>query len=230
MARRLSSEGATTILLARSKQQLETLAASLPGDSLVVTADVREGSSVSNAVDIMLDEYSVVDTVINNAGVSLTSLTGERKCVVDIEEDEWDTVVETNLKGVFLVTKHLLPAMLDREHGNIINISSGLGRRSAPKWEPYSTTKWGVEGFTRSLALEVKKAGINVNGIDPGGGVNTDFAQHVSETERENRLPPDTMNDSIVRLAEQSPNGITGQSMTAGEWEDVFASMITSDE
>jgi len=227
MAGRLSEEGATLVLLARARERLADVASSLPGDSLVVAADVRDPDAVAAAVETALKEYGAVDTVINNAGVSLTVLAGERRHVVDIEPEEWDTVVETNLKGVFLVTKHLLPSMLRRERGNIINISSGLGRRAAPKWEPYLTTKWGLEGFTRSLALEVKDAGINVNGLDPGGGVNTRFARHVPEDERDDRLEPGVMNDAVVPLAAQDPHGITGQLMTAGQWEDVLASWMT---
>ncbi|MFC7135417.1 MULTISPECIES: SDR family oxidoreductase [Salinibaculum] len=227
MAQRLSEEGATLVLLSRDRQRLEEVSETLPGESHIATADVRDASAVSAAAESVIDEFGSVDAIINNAGVALTSIAGERKHVVDIEEDEWDTVVETNLKGVFLVTKHFLPSMLEQKRGNVINISSGFGRRAAPKWEPYLTTKWGLEGFTRSLALEVKPSGVNVNGLDPGGGVNTGFAEHLTESEREKRLPPDVMNDAIVRLVDQDPHGITGESMAAGEWQGVLSSMMT---
>lgn len=226
VASRLSREGAAVALLARTEDQLGAVAATLRGESLVVAADVRDESAVSAGVETVLDEFGRIDAVVNNAGVSLTSLSGERKHLVDVTTDEWDVVVETNLKGVFLVTRSVLPSMLERGAGNVLNVSSGLGRRAAPMWEPYLTTKWGLEGFTRSLALEVHPSGVNVNAVDPGGGVDTGFAEHLSAAERAERRSPDVMDDAVVHLVGQDPGGVTGYSMTAGEWEGVFAGML----
>jgi len=112
--------------------------------------------------------------------------------------------------------------MLERgqKSGQIINVSSGLGRYAISDAAAYITSKWGLEGFTQGVALEVEDDGINVNAIDPGGRVNTRIWEHLPDDERQEILQPDVMDDAAALLAAQGPDGVTGESMTAAEWED----------
>jgi len=107
-----------------------------------------------------------------------------------------------------------------QKSGQIINVSSGLGRYAIPDAAAYITSKWGLEGFTQGVALEVEDDGINVNAIDPGGRVNTRIWEHLPDDERQEILQPDVMDDAAALLAAQGPDGVTGESMTAAEWED----------
>ncbi len=225
MALALSERGANVVLTARSEDELEAVADEAAGETLVVPADVREADDVDRVVGATLERFGRVDTLINNAGVSGLSFGEERRSLVETDEEEWDTIVDVNVKGVYLFTKRVLEAMLDgdQEAGNVVNVSSGLGRYAIPDAAAYITSKWGLEGFTRAVALEVEDDGINVNAVDPGGRVNTRIWEHLPDDERAEILQPDVMDDAAALLAAQGPDGVTGESMTAEEWEDRLA-------
>ena len=110
--------------------------------------------------------------------------------------------------------------MYEQGHGNVINISSGLGRRAIAGAGPYVSSKWGLEGLTRTTALEADDRGVNANALDPGGRVDTDIWAHLPDEEREQILDPDVMDDAAVLLAVQGPDGVTGESMDAEGWEE----------
>jgi 3-oxoacyl-[acyl-carrier protein] reductase len=109
--------------------------------------------------------------------------------------------------------------MIAAGRGNVVNVSSGLGRRGAPQWGPYVTSKWALEGMTRTQAAELEDHGITVNAVDPGGRVETGFWDHLPADERDRILDPDVMNDAATLLLAQDPGGVTGESMPADEWE-----------
>ncbi len=218
MAKRFAEEGARVVLTARDGEQLDAVAADLSGESLVVPADVRDSDDVERVIDRTLERFGRLDTLVNNAGVSLLHKADHDE-LSDITEDEWDRLLEVNLKGVFLFTRAAVPHLYEQGHGAIINISSGLGRRAIPGAAAYVSSKWGLEGLTRATALESEPYGVTVNGLDPGGRVNTDIWAHLSAAEREEILQPDVMNDAAVLLAAKGPDGVTGESMAAEEWE-----------
>ena len=219
MAERFSEEGARVVLTARDEDRLEAVAGDLPGESLVAPADVRDADAVRRVLERTVDEFGGVDTLVNNAGVSLLGMQDDRTELTDVTADEWDTVLEVNLKGVFLFTRETLPHMYEQGSGNVVNVSSGLGRNAAAGAGAYVSSKWGLEGLTRVTALEAADRGVNANAIDPGGRVDTDIWAHLPDEERERILDPDVMDDAAVLLAAQGPDGETGESMTAEEWE-----------
>jgi 3-oxoacyl-[acyl-carrier protein] reductase len=220
MVERFSAEGARVTLTARDEDLLEEVAAGLPGESLVVPADVRDVDAVERVIERTVERFGRIDTLVNNAGVSLLGLQDSRKRLVDVAESEWDTVLGVNLKGTFLFTRAALPHMAERGRGNVINVSSGLGRRAIAGAGPYVSSKWGLEGLTRVTALEGEEDGVNANALDPGGRVDTDIWAHLPDEERAGILPPDVMDDAAVLLAVQGPDGVTGASMTAEGWEE----------
>lgn len=219
MAERFSEEGARVVLTARDEERLEAVADELPGESLVVPANVRDADAVDRVVERTVEEFGGIDTLVNNAGVSLLGMQDDRKELTDVTEDEWDTVLEVNLKGVFLFTRAALPHMYEQASGNVVNVSSGLGRHAIGGAGAYVSSKWGLEGLTRVTALEAEDRGVTANAIDPGGRVDTDIWAHLPDEEREQILDPDVMDDAAVLLAAQDSDGVTGESMTADEWE-----------
>jgi 3-oxoacyl-[acyl-carrier protein] reductase len=219
MVERFSAEGARVTLTARDEERMERVAADLPGKSLVVPADVRDADAVERVIERTVERFGRIDTLVNNAGVSILGMQDSRKRLADVAESEWDTVLGVNLKGTFLFTRAALPHMFERERGNVINVSSGLGRRAIAGAGPYVSSKWGLEGLTRVTALEGEEYGVNANALDPGGRVDTDIWAHLPDEERAEILRPDVMDEAAVLLAAQAPGGVTGESATAEEWE-----------
>jgi 3-oxoacyl-[acyl-carrier protein] reductase len=219
---RLSEEGAHVVLTARDEEKLRAVADELPTESLVVPADVQNADAVQSVVNETVDTFGRIDTLVNNAGVSSLSINDQRRPIGEITEEEWDLILEVNLKGVFLFTQAVLPHMYEQGAGNVVNVSSGLGRYATEGAAAYVSSKWGLEGFTRVVALEGEEHGVNANSLDPGGRVNTDIWGHLPEEEREEILQPDVMDEAAVLLAEQGPDGVSGETHTAEEWEDVL--------
>jgi 3-oxoacyl-[acyl-carrier protein] reductase len=215
MAKRFAREGANTVLSARSESDLEAVAAESEAETLAVPADVTDEAAVEALVEATVEEYGGLTGLVNNAAVGLLSLYDERREITEIDADDWRFIMEVNVTGPFLCAKHAVPEM---ETGNVINVSSGLGRRGSAGWGPYVASKWALEGFTRTLAYEVEPE-INVNALDPGGRVETGFWDHLPEDERESILDPDVMDDAAVALLAQGPGGVTAESMPADEWE-----------
>ena len=132
------------------------------GEALATETDVTKKSEVQAMVTEAIETYRKIDILVNNAGVDI------KNRVVDFEEADWDKIMNLNLKGVFLCTQAVLPSMMKRKYGRIVNISSMAGKTGEAYTAPYCTSKWGVIGFTQSVALEVGKYQITVNAVCPG--------------------------------------------------------------
>ncbi|MFB6119968.1 MAG: SDR family NAD(P)-dependent oxidoreductase [Halobacteriaceae archaeon] len=226
MAARFAREGAHVVPTARSRDAIEELAAEAATEMLPVTADVRDEDDVQRVVESAVDRFGRLDGLVNNAAVGLLSLQSELKDVEEISREEWQTVVETNLTGPFLFTKHALPALRDGDGGHVVNVSSGYGRRGAAGWAPYVSSKHGLEGLTETVALENEDEGVTANAILPGGSVETGFwdteekLSHLRPSARDEVQSPDVLNDAVTALLAQGPDGVTGESMRAPAWEE----------
>lgn len=128
--------------------------------------DVRIEADVSNAVKETLKQFSRIDILFNNAGICAYGLAHE------LTEDAWDSMIDINLKGSWLAAKHVIPSMIARKSGNIINNSSIAGLRGMNRLSHYAASKWGLVGLTKSWAIELAPHNIRVNSIHPTG-VNT---------------------------------------------------------
>ncbi len=195
----------------------------LEGGSLAVRADVSIEEEVAEMVRRTLEAYGRIDLLVNNAVAH-----GPTDFITQIKVKDWDNTIGINLRGVFLCSKAVLPQMIKQKSGNIINISSGAGRRtkeisfsSPTRSLVYSVTKFGVEGFTLALAAQVNKFNINVNALRPGP---TDTRAHAgAPPEKKARLrKPGDISKVAVFLASQGPMGITGESIDAASWEAIY--------
>jgi len=133
--------------------------------ALALQADVTKSAEVNKAVETALGKFGKIDILVNNAGAATPP-----KPFAEKTEAEWEPDINLNLKAVFICTKSVLPQMLERKSGKIINISSGVGTMGLANSSIYSAAKAGVMAFTKSLAKEVISQGINVNSVSPGIG------------------------------------------------------------
>lgn len=168
----LAKEGVNVGLLARTTAQLEEVAAELRAQGVkaaVATADVSDINSVNEAVKQIGAELGPIDILINNAG---TAKFGK---FLELEPAEWEHIIRVNLLGTYYVTRAVLPEMIERQTGDIINISSTAGQRGAPVTSAYSASKFAVIGLSESLMQEVRKHNIRVSTLTPST-VATDMA------------------------------------------------------
>jgi len=128
----------------------------------VAVADIRSGEQVRAAIAAVLAAHDHIDVLVNAAGVSTMAY------VVDLSEVEWDQMFAVNTKGVFLMTQAVLPSMIARRSGCVVNIASAAGKRGSRMFAHYSASKFAVVGFTQSTALEVASSGVRVNSVCPG--------------------------------------------------------------
>ncbi len=131
-------------------------------EAILINCDVREWSQVSAMVQATLDRFGRLDILVNNAGVIRVAP------VVVLAEEDWDLVMAVNLKGTFLCSKAVIPHMTERRSGRIVNMSSQAGKRGQPAISHYCTSKFGIIGFTQSLARELGPSNITVNAVCPG--------------------------------------------------------------
>jgi NAD(P)-dependent dehydrogenase (short-subunit alcohol dehydrogenase family) len=172
-AKVLADAGAMVGLLARRKDRLDKLAAELGKGAVAISCDVTDGNSVERAVAEAWEQLGGIDIVVNNSGMT----SGEAG--LEMDEATWDSVVDTNLKGAWLVAKAAAARMVaEKRGGAIVNIASILGYRVAGRALPYAASKAGLIRMTEALALEWARYGIRVNALAPGyirTDLNSDF-------------------------------------------------------
>ena len=236
----LAGEGAHVVLAARRRTPLEETAqavtASAPQSrTLVCEVDVRQEASVQTLVQRTLETFGSIDILVNNAGI-----TGPIEVPVhQIAGADWDDVQHINVRGTFLCCKAVLPAMIARRSGKIINISGTSGLRGYINRAAYSSSKWAVRGLTRTLALEVGPYNINVNAVCPGvvdGGrmegivaekarlwgwtPQAVYDKYVQEMALRRFTAPEDVANAVLFLATEASRAITGQALAVdGGWD-----------
>jgi NAD(P)-dependent dehydrogenase (short-subunit alcohol dehydrogenase family) len=166
ISKRLSSEGCKVVMLGRDRTKLQKAASEIGNkkNTMTVIADITKEAEVLSAIDQTLNSFDKIDILVNNAGIINDPMPFH-----EMTEDQWDDLIETNLFGMFRMTKTVIPLMMKNGGGNIVNISSVLGIRSIPRvpLSVYAVTKAGVIMFTRSIAVEYGQYKIRCNCIAP---------------------------------------------------------------
>ncbi len=168
IAMTLAREGCDVIILDKDLEGANQTVAEIKAagrKALSFKVDLTGSAEVNEAVKKALEEFGRIDILVNNAGMSTPP-----KAFIDKNEAEWDPDIDINLRSVFICTRAVLPQMLERKSGKIINISSGVGTMGLANSSIYSAAKAGVMAFTKSLAKEVIGSGVNVNSVSPGLG------------------------------------------------------------
>ena len=202
-------QGASVAVTGRNADQLDSVvgdirAAGGRGESFLL--DVTDAVQVERAVQEVLDTWGRIDILVNNAGVIVYDVPVWQTTV-----EQWDLLMSVNLRGVFLCCRAVLPHMVRRKTGVIINIGSSSAR-SVEDFDngPYTATKWGVAGYTGSLARSVRPYGVRVNGINPGW-VDTDMAREAQPGGNAEWSTPDEIAQAALFLAARAPRDMTGQ-------------------
>lgn len=175
----LAKEGVNVILLARTQEEIDNVAAkarSLRVKALAITADVADINSVNAAVEKALCEFETIDILINNAGIAAFGK------FLELEPADWERIIQVNLMGTYYVTRAVLPKMIERQTGDIINISSTAGLNGNALTSAYSASKFAVLGLTDSLMQEVRKHNIRVTALTPST-VATNMAKELNLTD-----------------------------------------------
>jgi NADP-dependent 3-hydroxy acid dehydrogenase YdfG len=181
IARRLAAADGDLILFARSKEDLSELALEIKTagrEAMPIPTDLRDAAQIQRAVEKALGYFGRIDILVNNAGL------WRYAPVHEMTLDDWDEMFDVNVRGLFLTTRFVLPSMLARGRGHIVNIASVSGTIGEPEAAGYNATKWAVRGFSQSLLKEVRERGIRVTVINPGAVNNaeskaSDYARHI---------------------------------------------------
>ena len=221
-ARCLARAGASVVLAGRRLDPLEALAGELSeggSEALSISMDVTDPTSVTAGFDEIESRFGVADIIVCNAGVA----TGKKS--LELTEADWDSVVDINLKGCWLVANEAARRLIANDRpGSIITITSVLGHRVASNVVPYTASKAGLEQMTRSLALEWARHGIRVNALAPGyieTNINRDFFATAPGQAMIKRIPqrrlgqPQDLDGPLLLLASDMSAYMTGSTLVA---------------
>ncbi|MBN2143995.1 MAG: 3-oxoacyl-[acyl-carrier-protein] reductase [Candidatus Aureabacteria bacterium] len=212
----LASEGARIAVCEISSELGEETCSIIKnkgGEACSFGVDVRNAVAVQNVIDKIIDKYGGIDILVNNAGVTRDNL------ILRMKDEDWDFVLDTNLKGTFYFTRSVLKPMMKNRSGAIINVASVIGITGNAGQSNYSASKAGVIGLTKSTAKEVASRGIRVNAVAPGF-IETDMTRKLDETVREKimeKIPlgvmgmPEDVANTVLFLASDKAKYVTGQ-------------------
>ena len=201
VAERLLEMGARVLICGREAQTIEKAAQLLSskGEVSWIVCDVRDESQVKSAIARCVAQFGGIDILVNNAGFGIYG-----KTVEEMTSDEFRSIIETNLLGVFYACHESIPLMKARGGGYIINISSLAGQNAHPRMAAYNASKFGLNGFTEAMMQEVRADGIKVTAICPGS-VNTFFGGDVPSEEKSWQIQPEDIADMVQDLIEMNP-------------------------
>ncbi len=204
IAEKMAGNSYNVVINCRKKEDAEKVAKEISEkfgvDTLGIEADVRNSSHVRTMIQRSVEKFKTIDALVNNAGVVLV------KPLEETTEEEFDNVIETNLKGAFLCCKEILPYMISKGSGTIVNISSGAGKYGFAQLSSYCASKFGLNGLSESLSNETKQFGITTVSICPGAVATDMQKQFMSEEQFESKkkdmIQPGEVADVVVNAIE----------------------------
>lgn len=207
IARTLAALGATSVLCGRNQSTLEATArviANAGGKTEVIPCDVTVLHQVEYAAARVRSTFKQLDILVNNAGIG-----GFTELLHELPPDEWDRILNTNLRGVYYTIRAFAPLMIEANSGYIINISSLAGKNALPKGAAYAASKWGLNGLTYSVAEELRGKNIRVSVICPGS-VETELSPHTGKDPKK-MLQPEDVAHAVAMLVTQAPRSFMSE-------------------
>jgi 3-oxoacyl-[acyl-carrier protein] reductase len=207
IAQALAKLGASVVLCGRTQSSLEATANSIAeagGKSEVLPCDVTNLQSVEAAAKRVEARFGRLDILVNNAGIG-----GFGGPVQQLPPDQWDQILNTNLRGVYYAVRGFAPLMIRARSGHIINISSLAGKNALPNGAAYAASKWGLNGLTYSLAEELRGHNIRVAVVCPGS-TNTELSPHEGKDPAK-MLQPEDVAHAVAMLVTQSPQSFVSE-------------------
>ena len=201
-------EGARLALCARTASELEQTVQEVRGLKAQCegwNCDVSLEDAVKDFVAKVMKSFGRIDVLVNNAGIMTRPAP-----MAELEIKKWDYTIAVNLRGPFLVTQTVWPVMVKQKSGSIINVSSSIGRGAYANFIAYATSKWGLEGFTQTLAVEGRSHNIRVNTVDPGY-VATKLTGYSGSK-------PESVTEVFVYLASEESKGVSGKMLSSSGW------------
>ncbi|SES05747.1 3-oxoacyl-[acyl-carrier protein] reductase [Gracilibacillus ureilyticus] len=199
----LANEGVQLGLIARTEEDLQAVQKEVEasgGKAAYAVADVSSMEEVNQAVEKLKGSLGPADILINNAGI------GKFGKFLELSPEEWKNIIDVNLMGAYYVTRAVLPQLIEKNSGDIINVSSTAGQKGAPVTSAYSASKFGLLGLTESLALEVRKHNIRVTALTPST-VATELAykENLTDGNPEKVMQPEDLAEFIVAQLKLHP-------------------------
>lgn len=207
IARRLAARGLTVVLGGRTPSHLQSTAASISkagGKSDVIECDLTDLRAVEQLASRVGDRYGRVDILVNNAGIG-----GFGGPLHQLAPDEWEKILNTNLRGVYYAIRAFAPMMIQAKRGHIINISSLAGKNALPNGAAYAASKWGLNGLTYSVAEELRMHNIRVSVVCPGS-VDTSLSPHAGK-DKSKLLQPEDVAHAVEMLVTQAPQSFISE-------------------
>jgi len=214
----LAKKGALVIGTATSSKGTELIKQAFEANKVTgfgLELNVNNSDSISQLISTINDRHGEINILVNNAGITKDTL------LMRMKDEDWDQVIDTNLKSIYKLSKSVIKSMIKSRHGRIINISSVVGHMGNAGQTNYAATKAGISGFSKSLAQEVGNRGVTINCVAPGF-IDTDMTKSLTEEQRNQLLQhiplsrlgsPNDVANAVTFLASEDASYITGETI-----------------
>jgi NAD(P)-dependent dehydrogenase (short-subunit alcohol dehydrogenase family) len=229
MAQALADSGARVAVTGRDRVRAEAAAAALPGDALGLALDVTDEAAIAAGVQRVEDELGPIDLLVNNAGLGMRTVNPrfltEPQGFWNVDPAGFRAVVDTNLTGYFLVAREVVPRMLRRGAGRVVNISMNHSTMNRAGFVPYGPSRAGAEALSRIMAADLAGTGVSVNLLLPGGATATGMIPDgsLTDAQRATLIQPALMGPPITWLASPEAAGVHDERLVAVDFDDWLA-------